>query len=421
MVPRCDLDYPAGTTTGRPPAMATRLPWYTLAGLGLLLSLLLASCATSSAVRSRQPTPTSTLPIATASKSIYVACYGSSLGQTGDSWLYALDAQNGNPLWRYHFPLGTLQVAQPELANGSIFIAATSVTLATNGQPTGEPVSVIYALRASDGRPLWHYRTTGQDTAPVMVFNGTVYLETSIDPPGAANGAVYALHAGNGSLLWRRSTEGDALGVPAVSATGVYLVTRLVLGTSQVVTALRPSDGSLLWRQSAGLSLSSGATLAGGVLYIGAHQAVYALSASNGSVLWQRQVAGQIDLSPIVQSTTLYLQSLEDPSVQALNLPDGSLRWRILLQAEENIAPLVATTTTLYVPLSRVVVAVRAGDGAVLARYPTDETNIGTSITGNLLLVGVANALDALLTSDGKLLWRTPLPDYSVVPPAVGS
>jgi outer membrane protein assembly factor BamB len=363
--------------------------------------------------------PTTT--ISTASPPIYVASYGSSLGQDGDSWLYALDAENGNPLWRYHFPQGTLQVAQPELDNGSIYITATSITPAANGQPTGEPACVIYALRASDGKPLWHYRTTGQDTAPATVFNGTVFIETSIDPAGTATGALYALRAEDGSLLWRKPTEGDALGVPAVSAMGLYLVTRLVLGTSQIVTALRPSDGSILWQQSAGLPLSSGATLAGSVLYLGANHAVYALSAGNGSILWQRQVSDIIDLAPVVQGTTLYLQSLEDPSLEALNLPNGSSRWRILMQEEENIAPLVASPTILYVPTRSAVVAVRAGDGAVLARYPTDETNVGAALTGNLLLVGVAGTLDALQTSNGSLHWRAPMPGYSVMPPVVGS
>ena len=420
MVPRCNPDNPAGKATGRPPAPATGLPWPALASLGLF-SLLLASCATSPAAGSRQPLPMATLPTTAASTSIYVASYGSSLGQNGDSWLYALDRENGNPLWRYQFPPGTLQVAQPELAGSSMYVAATSVAPTGNGQPTSEPVSVIYALRARDGKLLWHYRTTGQDIAPVTVFNGTVYLETSIDPAGTANGAIYALRAGDGSLLWKRPTDGDALGVPAVSATGVYLVTRLVLGTSQIVTALRPENGSLLWQQSAGLSLSSGATLAGGVLYIGADQAVYALDAGNGSILWQHQVPEEVDLAPIEQGTTLYLQSLEDPSVEALILPNGSSRWRILIQAEENIAPLIATASTLYVPLNRVVVAVRASDGAVLARYPTDETNVGVTLTGNLLLIGVADALDALETSDGSLLWHTPLPGYNVVPPVVGS
>jgi outer membrane protein assembly factor BamB len=421
MVPWCNPDNPAGKAAGRPPAPAARLPWCTLVGLGLL-SLLLASCATSPPDGSRQPAPTSTLPAAAANATpIYVASYGSPLGQDGDSWLYALDRENGKPLWRYQFPPGTLQVAEPEMAGGSIYLAATSVTLGSNGQPTSEPVSVIYALRARDGKPLWHYRTTGQDTAPVTVFNETVYLETSIDPAGTANGAIYALRAGDGSLLWRRPTDGDGLGVPAVSATGVYLVTRLVLGTSQIVTALRPADGGLIWQQSGGLSLSSGATLAGGVLYIGGDQAAYALDAGNGSILWQRQVPDQIDLAPVVQGATLYLQSLEDPSVEALNLSDGSSRWRILIRAEENIAPLVATATTLYVPLSRVVVAVRAGDGTILARYTTDETNVGVALTGNLLLIGVADSLEALETSDGSLRWHTTLPGYNVVPPVVGS
>ena len=92
-----------------------------------------------------------------------------------------------------------------------------------------------------------------------------------------------------------------------------------------------------------------------------------------------------------------------------------------MIQAEENIAPLVATATTLYVRLSRVVVAVRAGDGTVLARYPTDETNVGVALTGNLLLIGVADSLDALETSDSSLRWHTTLPGYNVVPPVVGS
>jgi outer membrane protein assembly factor BamB len=156
-------------------------------------------------------------------------------------------------------------------------------------------------------------------------------------------------------------------------------------------------------------------------MYIGAEQGIYALDAGNGSILWQRRVPDTIDLAPVVQGTALYLQSLEDPSVEALNVPGGSSRWRIQLQAEENIAPLVANATTLYVPERSVVVAVRAGDGAVLARYATDATSAGATLAGNLLLLGVANSLEALGTSNGGLRWYTAMPGYNVMPPVVGS
>jgi outer membrane protein assembly factor BamB len=323
--------------------------------------------------------------------------------------------------WRYHFPQGTLQVAQPALSGGTVYITATTISLNADGQPKGEPVGAIYALRASDGMLLWHFQTTGEDTAPVTVFNGIVYAETSIDPTGTANGAIYALRAGDGSLLWRRQTNGDALGLPAASNGGIYLVTRLVLNNSGIVTALRPRDGSVLWQESIGPSLSSGATLADGVLYIGGSEAVYAVNSGNGQILWQHPVASQIDLSPVVQDGSLYLQSLEDSSVEALNRQDGSLRWRVRIQAEENIASLIATPTTLYVPLSRVIVAISAGDGSVLTRYPTDETNSGVAVAGNLLLVGVAGSLDARQIGTSSLVWHVSLPDYSTVPPVVGN
>ena len=124
---------------------------------------------------------------------------------------------------------------------------------------------------------------------------------------------------------------------------------------------------------------------------------------------------------PSCRAGTLYLQSLEDPSVEALDRQDGSLRWRITIPAEENIASLIATATTLYVPLTRVVVAISAGDGSVLTRYPTDETNSGAAVAGNLLLVGVAGSLDARLIGSGSLVWHVSLPDYSTAPPLVGS
>ena len=111
-----------------------------------------------------------------------MAAYGSSLGENGDSWLYALHANDGAVRWRYHFPRGTLQIAQPALSDGTVYVTATSVSLDAGGQPKGEPVGAIYALRASDGTLLWHFQTTGEDTAPVTVFNGIVYAETSIDP-----------------------------------------------------------------------------------------------------------------------------------------------------------------------------------------------------------------------------------------------
>ena len=290
MVPWHDRENPDGHRVAR--TLDTRPRWPNpalLLALGLLL-LLLTGCATGHGTSAGpQPTSPGTPPTAAASPSIYVAAYGSSLGENGDSWLYALQASGGAVRWRYHFPRGTLQVAQPALSNGTIYVTATSVSLDAGGQPKGEPVGAIYALRASDGTLLWHFLTTGEDTAPVTVFNGMVYAETSIDPTGTANGAIYALRAGDGSLVWRRQTDGDALGLAEASSDGIYLVTRLVLNNSGIVTALRPEDGSVLWQEPIGPSLSSGATLADGVLYIGADQAVYAVDPGNGQIIWRRQ------------------------------------------------------------------------------------------------------------------------------------
>jgi hypothetical protein len=101
--------------------------------------------------------------------------------------LYALDASNGNVIWRYTVPRAELQIgsnelgsnnndleSSPAVANGVVYVSSNNGTL--------------YALNATNGYQLWNYPTDGGLWSSPAVVDGVVY-----------SGSLFALSASSAS------------------------------------------------------------------------------------------------------------------------------------------------------------------------------------------------------------------------------
>src|SRR6266705_1468076 len=84
-------------------------------------------------------------------------------------------------------PLSGGHSVYPTLAHGIIYIGASD--------------GAITAVRASDGKLLWQYKTSGAAYAP-LVINGVIYGEVFANP---GPNHVDAWRVGDGSLLWQSS------------------------------------------------------------------------------------------------------------------------------------------------------------------------------------------------------------------------
>jgi len=218
-----------------------------------------------------------------------------------DNNFEASQATTGTVLWRTKLD-GSPFYAPFIVNNGILYLVATNIsyesasapvhdegyalqlyTVAASLQktmPEKKATSSVYALRASDGRVLWHYKGNNTNGWPqsMTVVGGTVYATTS---NSSSEGYTYALQASTGALLWNYAAGSQVYAM----AVGNGLVYASVNGG--LLVALRANNGSVLWcYQSDGSNFGS-PIIDDGSVYIGADNGItYALQATTGALRW---------------------------------------------------------------------------------------------------------------------------------------
>jgi outer membrane protein assembly factor BamB len=108
----------------------------------------------------------------------------------------------------------------------------------------------VYALRLHDGKPLWCQSADyAADSAPLVDDSDTIYF-TSFGYVGT--GRITAMRAGDGKLLWHYSATSQIFGRMLANGT-LYAV----LGNGDII-ALRASDGKLLWHYATQVNYAGG-------------------------------------------------------------------------------------------------------------------------------------------------------------------
>lgn len=126
------------------------------------------------------------------------------IGSSDDN-LYALDAQTGALKWSYQ--TGDIIASAPAVANGIVYIGSFD--------------DYLYALNAQTGDLVWKYNTgyTIYYASP-LVANGVVYVAATSNTKQTS---LDALDAQNGTLLWNYSRKGNYTGEPIV-ANGFFYI-----------------------------------------------------------------------------------------------------------------------------------------------------------------------------------------------------
>lgn len=148
---------------------------------------------------------------------------GTLYAATHGGTLFALDGATGARKWKADFP-DEIEAA-PAVAGDRVYVGADK----------------LYALRASDGHPLWQYAggsTSGGWSTPAVAPNGTLYV-------GNDDKTVYSLKAATGSLNWAFKTNDPLVTFPRIGSDGaLYLAAQ----GEQKVYALNARTGQTLWQ-----------------------------------------------------------------------------------------------------------------------------------------------------------------------------
>lgn len=188
----------------------------------------------------------------------------------GDGNVYALDAADGTPRWR--FATGDVVHASPTVVDGTVYVGSWD--------------SCFYALDARTGAQRWRLKT-GEDhrihnqvgiQSSAVVANGVVYF-------GCRDSKLYAVDAASGLLRFAYDNRGSwVIGTPLVADGRVYFGT----SDSGVLHSLDARSGAPAWKRSRNKwPMFSSPVLAGDRLYVGTHEGrLLAIERATGEVAW---------------------------------------------------------------------------------------------------------------------------------------
>lgn len=297
------------------------------------------------------------------------------------------------------------KVTLPDGVEGSIAAVGERLFLSSlNGE--------IYALRASDGKRLWHrslgamtWKTTpavwqdsvivaggtyeGSVIAAYDVDNGarqwrtTIPGDISLSGPTVAGssifvastaGTVYSLSAATGHIKWTRTLESEIDGPLAVSAGQAYVY---AAGLDGMVYGLSSSSGAVVWQVKAGGGVHlGGPAVSYGIVYVasggtessegGGFQTV-AMQATDGLILWRSGTGDDVHVTPAVGEGAVYVGAI-DGTLTSVDAYTGKPRW-VAAVGPEIWSSAALANGVVYLTTESSFVAMRATSGAVLYSY----------------------------------------------------
>jgi outer membrane protein assembly factor BamB len=206
---------------------------------------------------------------------------------SNDYNVYCLDASTGAKLWNY--TAGNAISSSPAVADGMVYVGSADHN--------------VYCLDASTGSKLWNYTAGHEVQSSPAVVNGNVYI-------GSGDYNVYCLNASTGAKIWNYPTGGYVFTSPAVANGNVYVVT----SQENKIYCLAADTGSEIWNKTIGtvtIALNAPSpVVADGKVYVGSTDFnVYCLDANTGSTIWTYATGNEIDTSPAVAGTVVYIAS----------------------------------------------------------------------------------------------------------------
>ena len=248
-----------------------------------------------------------------------VVANGKIFGLDGEDVVFALDARNGNRVWRAHTKPN--EDADDAFGGGVAFF--NNRLFVTTGY------GFVYAFDANTGKMIWKHATEIPFHGPPTVIDSRV-LAVNV------NNQLIALDAADGHQIWTHTglPEGaDILGTPAPAVQGDTVV---VAYSSGELYALRLENGHAEWTDNLATSQAMGAlsSLAdihgrpvidrGRVFAVSHSGRMVAIDLRTGDRVWEQDIGGT--QGPWVAGDYVYVLS-NDVTLLCMTWKDGRVRW----------------------------------------------------------------------------------------------
>ena len=225
--------------------------------------------------------------------------------------LYALDAANGDLLWRYGWRYAAM--SEPAASSGVVYVGSDH-----------DGGYYLDAVDGGSGERLWSYNTGEKLNFGPVVSGGVVYARSF-------GCTVHAVDAATGTPQWVHNPGGHYLLSPLVLSDGAVHVESY---DDRAIYGLDAATGELLWRYQTG-GEPHWPTVSEGVVYAqwsdGISDWVAAVNAATGQQLWEYRTgttgdASTADYPPVATDGTVYV--LTGGYMDAVDTASGEQRWR---------------------------------------------------------------------------------------------
>ncbi|RYE13545.1 MAG: hypothetical protein EOP51_29595, partial [Sphingobacteriales bacterium] len=180
--------------------------------------------------------------------------------------VYAVDARKGTQKWKYAIPTsaswgGTEFFPSPVVVNDVVYIAAFD--------------GYVYALNSADGTLKW--KTKSSSGAP---FISSVTLHNNMLYAGCGDSYLYALNTASGNIAWKFNALNPIYSNPLIVGNNVCIE-----AYAKNCYLLNGTTGSVIWT-TPGISNMSNATLADGKIFSGGGNSASAYDSNTGVQVW---------------------------------------------------------------------------------------------------------------------------------------
>lgn len=304
--------------------------------------------------------------------------FGDGMHQTDGAALLCLRASDGRTLWRLFVPGELVHMeGSPTIAGGRVYLGAGSGgVLAVDLERVmldGKETTLADAAALADGRwkellakyeeekkkdpdfaippgeaslprpepKSWWQQGKGawHVDGPTLVVEGRVLAGSAyLDVEKKGERALYCMDAADGKVLWKAPLRYNpwsgatvAGGRVFVSGSSIRYEPAHAAGAKGEVTALKLSDGSVEWRLDLDAGVLGSVAAAGDLaIFTDTQGRVQALDGKTGEPRWTWKGDAPFFAAPAVSRDAVYVADLKG-AVHALGLADGKLAWKLAL------------------------------------------------------------------------------------------
>lgn len=186
---------------------------------------------------------------------------------------------SGNNVWQSPAVTAGVINSSPKVSNGIVYYGAQD--------------KKVYAIKQSDGSPVWNYLTIDKVESSPMIYGGMCLI-------GSTDYDLYCIDTISGLLRWKYHTLERINSSPNIhESTNTVLVGSYDFN----LYAIDHVTGTLKWKYPAGSLIKSSPVVYGDLVFFTSFDRyIYCVDARNGKLVWKQLLNANSQGSPIVDN-----------------------------------------------------------------------------------------------------------------------